>query len=212
MRQVATIHGAVLAIELATLGLKLDAFVRALERRYSPDQPRVPAGSPDGGEWTLGAGASNPLRPDGQRIRSAQGYGVNILEEPEATHIVSEHVGKSPAYLALRLQRMLVDAAQRGESGTGLSASSFPSLLAAQKLVNSTLSRNSETVAAVARGELPAAILDADFDTPTGYEQYAASEHAQSISRSTYDVRVVIRHDPSQSKGYAIVSAYPKNR
>lgn len=24
----------------------------ALERKYSPDQPRVPAGNPDGGQWT----------------------------------------------------------------------------------------------------------------------------------------------------------------
>lgn len=41
-----------LALGLATLELKLDAFVRVLERRYRPDQPRVPAGNPDGGQWT----------------------------------------------------------------------------------------------------------------------------------------------------------------
>ncbi|MBL8568744.1 MAG: hypothetical protein JNK84_06625 [Phreatobacter sp.] len=27
-----------------------------LEWRYDPDQPRVPAGSPDGGQWTSGEG------------------------------------------------------------------------------------------------------------------------------------------------------------
>jgi hypothetical protein len=27
-----------------------------LERKYSPDQPRVPAGNPDGGQWTSGGG------------------------------------------------------------------------------------------------------------------------------------------------------------
>jgi len=37
------------AIALATLELKLYNFVQALERRYAPDQPRVPAGNPDGG-------------------------------------------------------------------------------------------------------------------------------------------------------------------
>ena len=30
----------------------------ALARKYSPDQPRVPAGNPDGGQWTDGGGAS----------------------------------------------------------------------------------------------------------------------------------------------------------
>jgi len=42
------------AIALATLELKLYNFVQALERRYAPDQPRVPAGNPDGGQWTSG--------------------------------------------------------------------------------------------------------------------------------------------------------------
>jgi hypothetical protein len=27
------------------------------ERKYSPDQPRVPAGNPDGGQWTSGVGS-----------------------------------------------------------------------------------------------------------------------------------------------------------
>jgi hypothetical protein len=29
-----------------------------LARKYSPDQPRVPAGNPDGGQWTDGGGIS----------------------------------------------------------------------------------------------------------------------------------------------------------
>ena len=49
-----------------TVEMKLDAFIMELERRYAPDQPRVPAGSPDGGQWTLGAdstcGALGPRR------------------------------------------------------------------------------------------------------------------------------------------------------
>ena len=30
----------------------------ALKKKYSPDQPRVPSGSPDGGQWTGGGGGS----------------------------------------------------------------------------------------------------------------------------------------------------------
>lgn len=43
-------------ISLFTMELKLYNFVQALERHYSPSQPRVPAGNPDGGEWTGGTG------------------------------------------------------------------------------------------------------------------------------------------------------------
>jgi hypothetical protein len=39
-----------------TLELKLDAFLFDLERRYIPDQPRVPAGNADGGQWTNSEG------------------------------------------------------------------------------------------------------------------------------------------------------------
>src|SRR4051794_35318406 len=37
--------------------LKLDHELWLLEEKYSPDQPRVPAGSPQGGQWTSGANA-----------------------------------------------------------------------------------------------------------------------------------------------------------
>jgi hypothetical protein len=44
----------------ATQGLRLYRYERpdSAERKYSPDQPRVPAGNPDGGQWTSGT-ASN---------------------------------------------------------------------------------------------------------------------------------------------------------
>ncbi len=48
------------------------AALRALERRYSADQPRVPAGSPDGGQWVgnNGGGASGGLH-DRSRMHGA---------------------------------------------------------------------------------------------------------------------------------------------
>jgi len=39
------------------------AELRAALKKYSPDQPRVPAGNPDGGEWT--AGSKSPSQPSG---------------------------------------------------------------------------------------------------------------------------------------------------
>jgi len=35
--------------------LKLEHELWRFEQKYSPDQPRVPAGSPQGGQWTSGA-------------------------------------------------------------------------------------------------------------------------------------------------------------
>jgi hypothetical protein len=35
-------------------GSELAALYESAERKYSPDQPRVPAGGPDGGQWTSG--------------------------------------------------------------------------------------------------------------------------------------------------------------
>ena len=39
------------AVRFATLEIKLDLLVRALERRYRPDQPGAPNGTPEGGQW-----------------------------------------------------------------------------------------------------------------------------------------------------------------
>jgi hypothetical protein len=49
-------------VRLATLELKLGTLLRSLERRYNADQPRVPAGSPKGGQWTSIGGSRGAVR------------------------------------------------------------------------------------------------------------------------------------------------------
>jgi hypothetical protein len=44
-------------------GALAKAELRAALKKYSPDQPRVPAGNPDGGEWT--SGSKSPSGPSG---------------------------------------------------------------------------------------------------------------------------------------------------
>jgi len=39
---------------------KLRELKRAVKAGFDPNQPRVPAGSPDGGEWTGGGGGGGP--------------------------------------------------------------------------------------------------------------------------------------------------------
>ncbi|MBI4923904.1 MAG: hypothetical protein HY834_19395 [Devosia nanyangense] len=48
---------------VARFDLTIRAFRRALlEQRYRPDQPRVPAGRPEGGEWTrVGTGRGDSV-------------------------------------------------------------------------------------------------------------------------------------------------------
>lgn len=58
-----------LRVELAALRVRL-----ALRRKYSADQPRVPAGNPDGGQWT-GDGGNERWRRLADRARWATGRG-----------------------------------------------------------------------------------------------------------------------------------------
>lgn len=46
-----SLRALIAAIRFATLEIKLNLLVRALERRYRPDQPRAPKGTPEGGQW-----------------------------------------------------------------------------------------------------------------------------------------------------------------
>ena len=39
--------------------VRLMTKTHELERRYSPEQPRVPAGTPEGGQWTGGLGGND---------------------------------------------------------------------------------------------------------------------------------------------------------
>lgn len=74
---------AIAAVQGAKLELKLGAFARALERRYSPDQPRVPAGTPEGGQWTADRRVVQEL-PDSfgqvaQVISGFRKHGINQI-------------------------------------------------------------------------------------------------------------------------------------
>ena len=85
-------------------------------------------------------------------------------------------------------------------------------MTAADKLVNSTLSQNSDVVASVANGDIGGAQIEAAFDSPTGKEAFASSPQAQPYIRTTYGVRVVIAYNPWSDKGFDILTAFPINR
>jgi hypothetical protein len=105
---------AAVRMELAYIELQ-----RALRRKYDPNQPRVPAGNPDGGRWTSeGGGQGANGEPTDVDITGSTGrtrapenenerrYTVNLEEEDaRGGHAMRDHVGKTEAELSEELDK-----------------------------------------------------------------------------------------------------------
>ena len=251
----------------------------ALERRYRPDQPRVPAGNSGGGQWTSGGGGDSGVgfsgvRDDRARRRDAEGrvrtamnanprvasdadnpitraqsrrvwggenissenvafnrdhelnreieshihrvqnrgYDVDLAEEEHGLHrghAIRDHVGKSDENLKQRSLKARISFGlfQLWKPRIG----TFPSLGAANKLVNSALSQNSNVIDDVISGRRSQAVLEAWFKTPTGKEAFAPKFNSSTVIRDTYGVRVLIKRDRESTRGFRIFTAYPIN-
>jgi hypothetical protein len=228
---------------LTMLRAEVDEMKAALARRrleeakYSPDQPRVPAGNSRGGQWTDGGTGGSIARPMGSvdvgNVRESSeltgpfqiapvepaadgvqvaGRPVDLLgEEDRGGHAIEDHVRKSDQWLLNDVRSQAVSAINKGDYFDDFRSGSFTSLEAANKLVNATIAANQGKVDRVVIDRYPRAELDHDFDTPTGREAYMRNERSQAIIRDTYSVRVVIVPDSSE-KGYRVLTAFPRNR
>jgi hypothetical protein len=59
----------------------LAAAKRNYARKYDPDQPRVPAGNPDGGQWTNGGGSAGQTTDfSGARRKRSEAYCWNQMQ------------------------------------------------------------------------------------------------------------------------------------
>jgi hypothetical protein len=197
--------------ELAKLRRDWELFKFALKglKAFNPDQPRVPAGSPDGGQWTdegaAGAPGTRYAQGGGQ-----SGYPIDLQEEERlGGHPISAHVGKSEAYLKERVRQEAAMIVDRGDHFRGLGVGSFTSLESANRLVNSTIAQNQTIVDEVARGEQGRAFLSSRFSSRTGYEAYLSTYHSQPFMQDTYGVGVVILRDPRAEKGFRAQTAFP---
>ena len=183
--------------------------------KYSPDQPRVPAGNPDGGQWTGGGGGSGgdvvvgDSGDDGLSDR-AKKYSVNLVEEDaRGGHAFRDHVGKSDAELIGVVQNSVI-------RGTFVSLykdaqGSFLSSEAANDFTNRVLRMNTLRVDAVASGAIAEDWLAEKFGYPTGKEAFRAGPKEPVYIRPTYAVGVLIRHDPRSPRGYRVHTSYPVN-
>src|SRR5687768_6163598 len=88
--------------DIAAMRLRL-----ALKAGFDPNQPRVPAGRPEGGQWTRVGGGVQDEAP----VRVAQGptrrrYTVNLLEEEaRGGHAIRDHVKKTDEELIAVLDK-----------------------------------------------------------------------------------------------------------
>lgn len=189
---------------------------------FIPAEARIPAGSAGGGRWTDAGGGTGYVRvaandrsgiaTDASPIADRAPSAVDLFqEEQNGGHTISEHVGKNSAYLMDRVNQTLqVDTPFGSYELVPERAGSFPSVQAAQKLINSTLSQNPLTVSMVANGLLPKELVTATFPSKTGIEAFRPSSTAQPYIRDTYGVGVVIQFDPKSSKGFRVLTAYPR--
>ncbi|MGZ5822472.1 MAG: RNase A-like domain-containing protein [Hyphomicrobium sp.] len=135
---------------------------------------------------------------------------MDLLEdEQNGGHTIARHVAKAPETIAGYVRDSIL--ADPDPARHDIRSGSFPSLEAANKLVNSTLARNRAIVDGVARGMLPEQRIDSFFGSVTGIEAYASTIRSQPRIRETYGVGVYIRRDPSVSRGYRVITAYPRN-
>lgn len=197
--------------------------------KYSADQPRVAAGSLEGGQWTSGDGSggggdlvqvalntiANVVNDAGEFVTQIADL-IDLRDEEGGMfggHAIAEHVGKSDSYLENRIRSSIVGNRLGGEGYSR--AGTFFSLEAANKLVNSTLAQKQDVVDQVARGEIGIRRnipVDARFGSPTGREAFTERPWDPSASidfRETFGVGVFIRHNPRSIKGFSIISAFP---
>ena len=188
-----------LSNQLRTIGLKAG---------FHPDQPRVPAGNPDGGQWTLVGKRPWPMRPR---------QPVDLVEqERKGGHAIARHVGKSEEYLTSRLLEPQYSYFGLVEKRLNAS-SSFFDLASANYFVNMTLDAYPDIVDAVRSGDRPKTELQRYFKEPTGYQVYRTETYylangepvIRTATRKTYGVAVRIVRDNRERNGFRVVSAFP---
>ncbi len=181
--------------------------------KYDPNQPRVPAGNSDGGQWTSGGGYgvgnervlsdANP----GELVPGAQ-YAQNDPQDRILNkHIRDDHVGKTDKELIERIEKETLPGlfvrTGRDRNGT------FYSIEAARDFINRTIESNQTEIARFLNGSRLRELLTLRFGYETGREAFL--ENGVIGIRKTYEVGVVIQRDPSSTLGYRVISAYPRN-
>jgi hypothetical protein len=188
-----------------------------LKAKYDPNQPRVPKGQPDGGQWTkiggdadANSGPGGRLKDEPDRAEPAQGRRRDRGRENDFylnAHIRRNHIGLSDGELVKRIEQSITRT-QFVEVGRDRHGS-FNSAENAHDLIRRTLDSNSEAVERVREGRSREEFVTRRFGFATGREAVMEPIGSPIRLRNTYEVGVVIRHDPNE--GYRVVTAFPRN-
>jgi hypothetical protein len=222
---------ATLRKEVASIKADMLRRRQAERTKYSPTQPRVPAGNRDGGQWTdrsggggTGTGLALPMGNVGDVSGSSEltsgdtnvdgvqlaGDPVDLLEqEQRGGHAIGEHANRTYDYLKSRVRDNAQNILDRGDDFRGASVGSFTSVQSANRLVNSTISDNQDKIDQAMRDGESRVLISKSFKSPTGYEAYLARAHAEPVIRNTFGVEVLIRPDPGSARGWRVHTAYP---
>jgi hypothetical protein len=210
---------AAVRVEVASLRLQL------AWKRYDPDQPRVPAGSSDGGQWTDGDGGLGDgpwgarwldqepeLRPtpatlDGRENR----YKISIYAEAaRGGHTIRRHVNKSDRELVQRLEEERAE--HEGKIVFRFRNGTFFSMEEARELTERTLHENQLIVEEVRSGRRMAARISHRFGFVTGREVLIKDLYDKPSFRPTYAVEVRIFYDKRSPNNFTVVTSFPFNQ
>lgn len=191
-----------------------------LARKYSPDQPRVPAGSSEGGQWTSGDGnnagaeaATANDEDDGSSDGADEDAAPELVQDRSDrllnNHIIRDHVAKTDEELKARIRADQTRGLflSRGMDRNG----SFDSIESARDFISQTIANNPGGVAQVATGQTDGKFLVWRFGYHTGREAIMDAPGSEIRMRPTYEVGVLIVHDPRADFGYRVVTAFPRN-
>ena len=168
------------------------AFLRLqalrLKANFDPNQPRVPRGYPDGGQWTDDPSFGGGGEYRGRRTRLAQGsvgspYAIESLLDHEGRyggHTIAMHVGKSEAFL---IRRLMTPVLSWGPFKQYLTATStFRNVKEATGFINEALSHpsNRAKVTAVIEGRSAGEEIESGFDKNVGFG-YVSDAPAGSV-------------------------------
>ena len=209
-----------------------DATTPEAKAGYDPNQPRVPAGSSDGGQWTDGGGGggssssgrvrvaqadTGTLNDAGEQERfiqlaQAEGrrYTVNLdEEEANGGHTLKLHIAKND----LEVRQLLEARTGRFATISAYAAveSAFDSKESANDYVNRLLQENAGDVDLVAEGVLEEKWLTKRFGYVTGREAFRQGSIDNVVVRKTYNAGAFIVHDARSPRGFRVITAYPFN-
>jgi hypothetical protein len=144
--------------------------------KYSPDQPRVPAGSREGGQWTAGGYAGAAANADEGRVVSDENpdelvpgaaYAQNDTPRDVINkHIIDHHINKTDKELISRIETEKLPGlfVRTGRDRNG----AFHSVEAARDFINRTIESNQSEIARFLNGSRLRELLTLRFGYETG--------------------------------------------